>query len=69
MNLSSQKRFGRLLLYVIGVATIFLILWPISNYGESVWVGSRGAVNAIEAIKNGTLGVLFLPVDIAIVRC
>lgn len=69
MNLPSQKRFGRLLLYVVGVATIFLVLWPISNYGESVWVGSRGAGNSIEAIRNGTLGVLFLQVDIALGWC
>lgn len=53
-----QRRFVRLFFYVAGVAAIFLVLQPLAYIGDSVRVGSRGAADELQAISNGTLGVL-----------
>ncbi|RAL01401.1 uncharacterized protein BO80DRAFT_424945 [Aspergillus ibericus CBS 121593] len=52
-----QKRFGRLLLYVVGVIVILLVLWPLPYARATVRKGAGGSRTQLDAIRNETLGV------------
>ncbi|CAK40570.1 uncharacterized protein An11g02090 [Aspergillus niger] len=54
---TSQKRFGRLILYALGVLGIILILWQLPYARPTVRIGARRARSQFEAIRNETLGV------------
>ncbi|THC88929.1 hypothetical protein EYZ11_011620 [Aspergillus tanneri] len=53
----SQKRFARLVLYVIGVATIIFIVLPFPAFRNPVRVASSNEGHYLRAIRNVTLGV------------
>lgn len=55
---TSQKRFGRLILYALGVLGIILILWQLPYARPTVRIGARSARSQLEDIRNETLGVL-----------
>ncbi|KAI2927983.1 CAZyme family GT25 [Aspergillus niger] len=54
---SPQKRFGRLVLYVLGVFVILLILWPLPYARVTARKGAKSSWTQLDAIKNETLGV------------
>ena len=55
-GLTSQKRFFRLALYVIGVATIIFVLFPFITIRNSTQEVPH-TNSYLQDIRNGTLGV------------